>query len=121
VNNLDVRTRAWRITANKNLFLFGFAAGFGQDKYDASTDISVHVAPRTVPPVPATNAGPISISQKLTRTNVFGDVTMNLLLFKITGEIGQVSGGNINTYNTFSGKQADESRLYGSIGARFGF
>jgi hypothetical protein len=61
------------------------------------------------------------MSQNLTRTNVFADVTMNLLLLKLTGEIGQVSGGTINTYNTFSGKQAADSRIYGSVGARFGF
>lgn len=121
VNNLDVKTKAWRIVAGKNLFLFGIAAGLGQDKYDASTETSVHVAARAVPPIPATNAGPVSISQSLTRTNMFADVSINLLLLKITGEIGQVSGGTINTYNTFSGSKADDSRLYGSIGGRLGF
>ena len=121
VNNLSLKTKAWRVTASKSLILFGLAAGFGQDKYDASTDISAHVAARTVPPTPAVNSTPVSISQNLTRTNIFADVSVNLLLFKITGEIGQVSGGTINTYNTFSGKQAADSRLYGSIGGRFGF
>ena len=67
-------------------------------------------------------AAPTSpISQDLTRTNVFADLSLNLLLFKLTGEIGQVSGGTINTFNTFSGKQAADSRIYGSVGARFGF
>jgi hypothetical protein len=64
---------------------------------------------------------PVALSQNLTRTNVFADLSMNLLLFKLTGEIGQVSGGTINTYNTFNGKQAADSRVYGSVGARFGF
>jgi hypothetical protein len=121
VNNLSLKTKAWRVVASKSLLFLGLAAGFGQDKYDASTDIGAHVAARTVPPSPAANAGPVSISQNLTRTNVFADVTMNLLLFKLTGEIGQVSGGTINTFNTFSGKQAADSRIYGSVGARFGF
>jgi hypothetical protein len=121
VNNLSLKTNAWRIVASKSLLLFGFAAGFGQDKYDASTDIRAHVAARTVPPTPAANAGPVALSQNLTRTNVFADVSLNLLLFKVTGEIGQVSGGTINTYNTFNGKQAADSRIYGSVGARFGF
>ena len=121
VNNLSLKTKAWRVTASKSLILFGLAAGFGQDKYDASTDVGAHVAARTVPPTSAANAGPVSISQNLTRTNIFADLSMNLLLFKITGEIGQVSGGTINTYNTFSGKQPADSRLYGSIGGRFGF
>ncbi len=121
VNNLSLKTKAWRVTASKSLILFGLAAGFGQDKYDASTDVGAHVAARTVPPTSAANAGPVSISQNLTRTNIFADLSVNLLLFKITGEIGQVSGGTINTYNTFSGKQPADSRLYGSIGGRFGF
>src|SRR5947209_17712153 len=121
VNSLSLKTKAWRVTASKSLILFGLAAGFGQDKYDASTNVGAHVAARTVPPSPAATAGPVSLSQNLTRTNIFADVSMNLLLFKVTGEIGQVSGGTINTYNTFSGKQAADSRLYGSVGARFGF
>ena len=120
VNNLSLKTKAWRLTASKSLLLFGLAAGVGQDKYDASTDISAHVAARPLLN-PATNAGPISVSQNLTRTNVFADLSMNLLILKLTGEIGQVSGGTINTYNTFSGKQAADSRIYGSVGARFGF
>ena len=121
VNNLSLKSNAWRVMASKSLLLFGLAAGFGQDKYDASTDIRAHVAARTVPPTSAANAGPVSLSQNLTRTNVFADLSMNLLLFKLTGEIGQVSGGTINTYNTFNGKQAADSRIYGSVGARFGF
>jgi hypothetical protein len=120
-NNLSLKTKAWRVVAGKNLLIFGIAAGFGQDKYDASTDIGVHVAARTVPPVPATNAGPVAMSQALTRTNIFGDLSMNLLVFKLNAEIGQVSGGTINTFNTFSGTQPADSRLYGSLGARIGF
>jgi hypothetical protein len=119
VNNFDLKTTAWRVVASKGLLLFGFAAGIGQDKYESSTDVSAHVAARTL--TPAANAGPVSLAQNITRTNVFADLSMNLLLFKLTGEIGQVSGGTINTYNTFSGKQAADSRVYGSVGARFGF
>ena len=119
VNNFSLKTTAWRVVASKGLLLFGFAAGIGQDKYESSTDISAHVAARTL--TPAANAGPVALSQNITRTNVFADLSLNLLLFKLTGEIGQVSGGTINTYNTFSGKQAADSRVYGSVGARFGF
>jgi hypothetical protein len=121
VNNLSLKTTAWRVTASKSLLFIGVAVGAGRDKYESSTDIGAHVAARAVPPVPAANAGPVSLSQTLTRTNIFADLSMNLLILKLTGEIGQVSGGTINTYNTFSGKQAADSRLYGSVGARFGF
>jgi hypothetical protein len=121
VNNFALKTTAWRVVASKGLLLFGFAAGIGQDKYESSADVSAHIAARTVPPVPAFNSTAVPLSQNITRTNVFADLSMNLLLFKLTGEIGQVSGGTINTYNTFSGKQAADSRVYGSVGARFGF
>ena len=121
VNNLSLKTKAWRVVASKSLLFIGLAAGVGQDKYESSTDIGARVSARTVPPTPAYNAGPVSISQNVTRTNVFANLSMNLLLLKLTGEIGQVSGGTINTFNTFSGKQAADSRIYGSVGARFGF
>ena len=121
VNNLKLKTKAWRVVASKSLLFIGLAAGAGQDKYESSTDIGAHVAARTVPPTPAVNMNPTGISQSITRTNVFANLSMNLLLLKLTGEIGQVSGGTINTFNTFSGKQAADSRIYGSVGARFGF
>ncbi len=121
VNNFSLKTTAWRLVASKGLLLFGLAAGIGQDKYESSTDISAHLAARAVPPIAAFTSTPISLSQNITRTNVFADLSINLLILKLTGEIGQVSGGTINTFNTFSGKQAADSRLYGSVGARFGF
>ncbi|HUQ99275.1 MAG TPA: hypothetical protein VM166_07475 [Gemmatimonadaceae bacterium] len=122
INDLSLKTNAWRVVASKSILIFGVAVGAGQDKYESSADIRAHVAARTVPPTPAANAAPASaITQSLTRTNVFGDLTMNLLLIKLNAEIGQVSGGTINTFNTFSGKKADDSRIYGSLGVRFGF
>ncbi len=120
VNNLSLKTNAWRIVGSKSLLLFGFAVGYGQDKYESSADVRAHVAARAPLTAPA-NAGPVTLSQSLTRSNVFADLSINLLILKLTGEIGQVSGGTINTYNTFSGKQAADSRIYGSVGARFGF
>ena len=122
VNDLTVKTDAWRVVASKSLLMFGIAVGAGQDTYESSAEIRASVAPR--PPFTTTRftAAPTSpISQKITRTNVFADLTVNLLILKLTGEIGQVSGGEISTFNTFEGKQPADSRVYGSIGARFGF
>lgn len=121
ISDLSVKTDAWRVVASKSLIFFGVAVGGGQDRYKSSTDISAHVAARTVPPSPEANMGPVSLEQSLTRTNMFANLSVNLLLLKLTGEIGQVSGGEISTFNTFNGKQAADSRIYGSIGARFGF
>jgi hypothetical protein len=122
VGDLSVKTNAWRVVASKHLLFLGVAVGAGQDRYESSADIAASVGPR--PPATTTRfrAAPTSpIGQTLTRTNIFADLTVNLLILKLTGEIGQVSGGEISTYNTFSGKQAADSRIYGSIGGRFGF
>jgi hypothetical protein len=59
-------------------------------------------------------------SQDLTRTNYFLNVTMNMLVARLTAEVGQSTGGTVNTFNTFSGSQAAGARTYGSLGVRFG-
>ena len=46
---------------------------------------------------------------------------MNLMVLKIVGEVGMVQGGVVNTFNQWDGKQADDKRMYGSVGARFSF
>ena len=112
VHDFDVKTNSWRVTASKSLVLFTLAAGVGQDTYDVSTNVSAEVAGATVPQ--------FALSQKVTRTNYFGDVSINLMLLKLVGEIGMVSGGDIPTFNTFT-TEADASRMYGSVGIRFGF
>lgn len=118
VQDLDFKTTAWRITASKSLILFTIAAGVGQDTYDASTTISATL--REGAPVGVQQMAPVTIEQKVTRTNYFADVAMNILLVKIVGTIGMVSGGEVPTYNQFE-TAADASRLYGSVGLRIGF
>lgn len=114
IKNLDVKTSAWRVVASKSFIVFGLAAGFGQDKYDQSADISASVVQGAF----SGTASPPGTAQSLTRTNMFGDVSLNLPLFKIVAEVGQVSGGTVNTYNSFSGGRADRSLVYGSAGLR---
>ena len=72
----------------------------------------------TVPPVSASVTP--TFSRKMTRTNYFLDFSMNLLLAKLVGEVGQVTGGKMATYNVFD-TAADASRMYGSVGVRLGF
>jgi hypothetical protein len=38
----------------------------------------------------------------------------------VVGELGRVSGGDLQTYNRFDPAAGDE-RLYGSVGLRVGF
>lgn len=121
VNGLQVKTTAWRVVASKSFLFVGLAVGAGKDTYNSDASIRASIAPRTVPPTSRQTAGPVALKQDLTRTSAFADVSLNLPMFKIVGEIGQASGGTVTTYNTFSGSAADASRMYGSVGIRLGF
>ena len=114
VLNAKVKTQAWRVVASKSLIVFGLAAGVGQDKYNQSADISAAVHQGVFSgstAVPGT-------AQSMTRTNLFADVSLNMPLFKLVAEVGQASGGTVNTYNSFAGGRADRSQVYGSAGLR---
>jgi hypothetical protein len=120
VTGLKVKTTSWRIEASKSLVVFGIFGGVGKDKYESSVDeVRASVLAGTfgrqnasLDPAP---------SQSLDRTNIFGGVKLNLLFFKLAAEVGQVSGGDVTTFNSFSDKAANASRTYGSVGLRFGF
>jgi hypothetical protein len=111
IDSLTVRTRAWRIVASKSLIAFGVAAGIGRDNYTQSAVLKAAV----------TTNGPsesIDAPQDLARTNVFGDISINLPILKIVFEAGDALGGTVQTYNSFSGGRADRSQVYASLGLR---
>ena len=114
VNDIAVKTTAWRAVAGKSLGFFGLAIGGGQDEYDsrAAGAVQVTEGPLTF------NGGPYTMSQKMTRTNMFADASLNFPFIKFAVEVGRVSGGTIDTYNTFSGKRADDALTYASVGLR---
>jgi hypothetical protein len=119
INDLSVKTNAWRAVVSKSLIMFGVAAGVGQDRYKQSADIFA-----TVPQACAVTSCVAHVTdtqQDLTRTNAFLDLSLNLPFFKVVIEGGQASGGTVQTYNSFAGTTADRSQLYGSLGLRFGF
>jgi hypothetical protein len=112
VNDLDVSTTAWRVVASKSLVMFGLAIGAGQDTYKSSANIVGRSA---------LAEGTASVEQELKRTNYFADLSMNLMVLKIIGEVGMVQGGTVETFNQWDGKQAADKRMYGSVGARLSF
>ena len=119
ISNLSVNTTAIRVVASKSLLLFSFAAGGGIDKYEQSATISATL--NNVVGIPGVTSGTATVpgtSQSLQRTNIFFDAAINLPLFKIVGEVGQVSGGTVQTYNSFVGGRADKSQQYFSGGLR---
>ena len=119
LDSLRTSTRSWRLVAGKSFLFVGGAAGIGYDSYDTDATISVTVAPR--PLTQGGSGGPIELSQYLSRSNVFGSLWINAHVLRIVGEIGRVSGGEILTFNQFSGPQAADARTYGSLGVSFGF
>jgi hypothetical protein len=118
ITDASVKTSAYRVVASKSLLLFGVAAGVGQDRYDESTNVQ-GIARDALGATFTSDIVPLK--QKLTRTNYFLDLSLNLPVLKLIGEVGQVSGGTVDTVNEFESGRADKSRTYGSVGFRLGF
>lgn len=112
INDLSVKTTSWRLSAQKNLLLFQFGAGYGRDSYDMSTAANVSVS--------GGGSGSMTDALKVDRTTMYGSLGINLWLIKVVGEVGQVSGGSIPTFNDFA-TPADDKRLYGTAGIRISF
>ena len=117
IRDVTVKTSAYRVVASKNLLLFGIAAGIGKDNYNQSADIQATVRNT---PVGSQTSDQVLLGQKLSRTNYFLDLSLNLPIFKLIGEVGQVTGGTVDTYNAFETGRADKARTYGSVGFRIG-
>ena len=120
VTGLKMKTTSWRIEASKSLLIIGVFGGVGKDHYESSVD-QVRASVLAGAFGRANTALDPSPSQDLDRTNIFAGVKMNLLFFKLAAEVGRVSGGDVTTFNTFSGSEPDAARTYGSVGLRFGF
>ncbi|GAC1691877.1 MAG: hypothetical protein NVS9B3_10420 [Gemmatimonadaceae bacterium] len=112
VTKLVNKVGSFRVTASKTFITFGLAAGIGRDTYEgSSTIVGTHNG----------QSRSASVGQTMTRANLFADGYFDLGPMKLVGEIGMASGGTMQTYNTFVDKKADDSRVYGSAGVRFGF
>lgn len=121
IQNATVKTSAWRVVASKSLILFGIAAGIGQDKYDQKAQLQGSASGTALGVTQTQAFGPYDFSQSMTRTNMFVDLSLNMPIFKLVVEGGEVTGGasDATTYNTFSSGSAGDSRAYGSVGLRF--
>ena len=112
ITDAQVKTSAYRVVASKSLMVLGLAAGVGQDRYDQSALVQATSGVLSSAVVP--------LEQKLTRTNYFLDVSLNLPVIKFIGEVGRVTGGTVDTFNEFQTGRADKARTYGSVGIRIG-
>jgi hypothetical protein len=115
ISDAQANTTAWRLVVGKSLLIFGIAAGVGKETYDLNANASATISgfisgTATVP----------GTEQSLSRTNYFVDASLNLPLLKVAAEIGQVTGGTVQTYNSFEGGRADRKLTYASVGVRLG-
>lgn len=117
ITDFTEKTQALRLSASKSLALFRLSAGVGQDKYKSSASVS---ATTNYAGIGSLSRGPVAMDQEITRTLFYGGVGLNLLAVKLGIEAGVVQGGDVKTYNQFD-KPADKSRLFGTVGLRFGF
>ncbi len=113
INDFSVKTSSWRLSAQKNFLIFQLGGGYGSDTYDFSTNATVSVDN-------GAQTASFDAAQSMTRTTMYGSLGINLFLFKVVGEVGQVSGGNAPTFNDFT-QAADKARTYGSLGIRVSF
>lgn len=120
VSGLRVRTDSWRLTASKRIVVASIAAGIGQDRYDSRATVS-GVANEAIGVVGGA-VTPVALSQQLTRTNYFANLTLLAIPFvRVVGEVGRTSGGSLApTYNSFDGRRPDAAYTYGSVGVRIG-
>lgn len=121
VSNTRVRTDSWRLTAAKRLLFVSVAAGVGQDRYESTARVA-GVVNDALLGVPVRAQASVDLRQRLTRTNVFGNLTLLAIPFtRVVAEVGRTSGGTLAaTYNSIDGRRPDAAYTYGSLGVRVG-
>ena len=114
VRDMQVQSSAWRAVLGKNFSVFGISLGAGQDRYETSADVQVSVdraGQRMTSSV-------VKAEQIMTRRNVFANLSLNLSVLRLVGEVGRVTGGKVSTYNAFGGHDANGAIDYASFGLR---
>lgn len=124
LRDVGIETQAWRVVAGKRFLFLGLSAGVGQDIYSSRASLGATVN-QVIPGLPISRfeAPEVTVSQRLTRTNYFVDVSLNFPGVQVVGEAGRASGGTVrNSYNSFDSgrKRADDPVVYFAASLRFG-
>ena len=110
-------SKSMRLVIAKHFVFFGFAAGIGRDELRAKSEFRAIVDNL---PGAYLSASIPSVEQKVTRGNVFGNVSFGLPTAQLVLEAGRSTAGTIQqTFNTFGDRKANEGYNYASLG--FGF
>ena len=114
VADFAIKTSAWRVTASKTFPGFGaLSAGVGQDQYKTDSRVAVNV----------TGGGAANgvAGMTMTRTSLFGGVTVNILVARLVLEVGRAIGGSTPVLLNDFGSAANAARTYFTAGLRVSF
>jgi hypothetical protein len=117
--DFDNRATSWRFVAGKSFGPLGLSAGMGKDSYESSARLSWDVQQGTVD---AAQGSFLFDGGSVSATSYFANLLLSLKVVQLVGEIGQVSlddRSSADFFNQFE-EEPDASRLYASIGFRFG-
>ena len=125
VVGLRTRTQAWRAVASKTVGFVALSVGGGQDLYRSRGRVRAALN-ETFPVVGPFRfaAEAFDLRQRVTRTNVFADLSLTLPVVILTGEVGRASGGTVvRSYNSFDGRddRAGDPVNYAAVGLRLRF
>lgn len=112
VTNFEMDTHAWSATVGKHFGVVGLILGGGQTYFSSSANVGwtvSNVTPTVQPPIAAS----------ATQTQYFGDFSLTLGDVDFVLEIGEVSGSNLTTYNSFD-PTSGSSRSFASAAITFG-
>lgn len=122
VENLRVRTSAWRLVASGMLGPVHLDAGVGRSRIESAMNLYVSLQP------PRCTYGPDACSgrpfepfrQSLSRTRLFTDASVNLGKATLTLEVGRAGAVDVPTFNAFAGTDPGAARWEGALGIRVG-
>ena len=125
VAGLRTRTDAWRVVASKTVSVLTVSAGAGQDRYRSRARVAA-VLNETIAVIgPVRLAGEaFDLTQRVTRTSYFADVSLTLPVVVLTGEVGRAQGGRVRrSFNTFDGRddRATDAVTFYAAGVRLRF
>lgn len=111
----DLRSTEYRATIGKRVGPLAIGAGAGWTEYAADAQI-VFLNPVTSVPEP-----PVDVHVDDSRALGFVDAGLSLGGIYLIAEAGVQRGKDLGLVTTFTGNNPKDSRLFGSIGLRFGF
>jgi hypothetical protein len=112
---LDLQATSWRIAASTKLLFLDLAAGAGYTKYSGKAQILFR------DPVLTTQIDSVNVSLDQSRAMLFADAGMDLFIFKLVGEVGWESAGDLSPTTHFQDIDPKAGHLFGGVGVRFSF